>query len=404
MSIGAALLEDICAHPADDGLRLIYADWLDDNGDPERAQYIRQQVSGESVEWDTWYNQEREWKNAMPTIPGIEWVGFQRGFVETINVNDVAAFEQAAPLIRRTIPLRGVHLSAVSPGVLARPCFAGLDFLSLYGKCITDDNAAQFADAENLRTLTGLYLNLSPSSLTTAGLRVLFGGPNLRGLRSLNLTGPDGRRFGAEAVQILADSVLAQLTGDLCLYGWDLAGPAAAPIAVARHLASLRLVSTNMGDAGIEALCSAGMPAGLDWLLLSSNVIGPAGAAQLADCGSLAPVDCLVLHDNPLSPEGVIALAERASFRPRSLFMSNTRGGDGGILALAASPLLGGIEHLQYGSNGVTLAGAAALTTSPHVGRLHTLDLRGNRLGDEGERLLSSAPALAGMKELSIWG
>ena len=35
------LLNDIRANPGDDTLRLVYADWLDDHGDPARAEFIR---------------------------------------------------------------------------------------------------------------------------------------------------------------------------------------------------------------------------------------------------------------------------------------------------------------------------------------------------------------------------
>jgi uncharacterized protein (TIGR02996 family) len=42
-----AFLHDICQNPADDAVRLIYADWLDDRGlpgDAERAEFIRAQI------------------------------------------------------------------------------------------------------------------------------------------------------------------------------------------------------------------------------------------------------------------------------------------------------------------------------------------------------------------------
>lgn len=39
-----ALLRDILAEPDDNGLRLIYADWLDDHGDADRAEFVRVQV------------------------------------------------------------------------------------------------------------------------------------------------------------------------------------------------------------------------------------------------------------------------------------------------------------------------------------------------------------------------
>lgn len=42
---GDVLLRDILENPRDDGLRLIYADWLEDNGMSQRAEYIRNQVA-----------------------------------------------------------------------------------------------------------------------------------------------------------------------------------------------------------------------------------------------------------------------------------------------------------------------------------------------------------------------
>jgi uncharacterized protein (TIGR02996 family) len=43
-SIAVAALADIIAHPQDDAPRLIYADFLEDEGEPDRAEFIRVQV------------------------------------------------------------------------------------------------------------------------------------------------------------------------------------------------------------------------------------------------------------------------------------------------------------------------------------------------------------------------
>lgn len=45
----AAFLADIIANPADDAVRLIYADWLDDGGEHERAEFIRVQIEIEGL-------------------------------------------------------------------------------------------------------------------------------------------------------------------------------------------------------------------------------------------------------------------------------------------------------------------------------------------------------------------
>lgn len=43
MTDGEALLRAICEHPDEDTPRLAYADWCDENGDPDRAEFIRLQ-------------------------------------------------------------------------------------------------------------------------------------------------------------------------------------------------------------------------------------------------------------------------------------------------------------------------------------------------------------------------
>src|SRR5436309_2100877 len=44
MSTEQAFLADIVAHPDDDGPRLIFADWLDEHGQADRAAFIRAQI------------------------------------------------------------------------------------------------------------------------------------------------------------------------------------------------------------------------------------------------------------------------------------------------------------------------------------------------------------------------
>ena len=41
MSLERAFLEEIAERPDDDVPRLVYADWLEDNGQPERAAFVR---------------------------------------------------------------------------------------------------------------------------------------------------------------------------------------------------------------------------------------------------------------------------------------------------------------------------------------------------------------------------
>lgn len=42
---GDALLRDVLEHPDEDAVRLIYADWLADQGDMDRAEFVREQIA-----------------------------------------------------------------------------------------------------------------------------------------------------------------------------------------------------------------------------------------------------------------------------------------------------------------------------------------------------------------------
>ena len=52
MTDGTDLLAAILAHPEEDTPRLMYADWLDENGQPERAEFIRLQIAVNRIESD----------------------------------------------------------------------------------------------------------------------------------------------------------------------------------------------------------------------------------------------------------------------------------------------------------------------------------------------------------------
>ncbi len=48
-AMAAAFLADIIANPADDALRLIYADWLEEQGEGARAEFVRVQIELEAT-------------------------------------------------------------------------------------------------------------------------------------------------------------------------------------------------------------------------------------------------------------------------------------------------------------------------------------------------------------------
>jgi uncharacterized protein (TIGR02996 family) len=103
MSDRVAFLRAIAEHPDDDLPRLVYADWLDEHGDPARAEFIRVQCELTRLVPDDGrrselHVREREllkahghgWSAEWDGLRGVAWEGFERGFVGTFHVSDVA--------------------------------------------------------------------------------------------------------------------------------------------------------------------------------------------------------------------------------------------------------------------------------------------------------------------------
>src|SRR5262249_1949107 len=77
---GGGLVQEVCDHPGEDAPRLVYADWLEEHDQGERAQLIRVQIElarlGEEdprrdeLEWRAWellVTRGAAWREALPT-------------------------------------------------------------------------------------------------------------------------------------------------------------------------------------------------------------------------------------------------------------------------------------------------------------------------------------------------
>src|SRR5262245_24736947 len=94
MSLEEMFLRDIHERPDEDGPRLILADWLEDNGDPDRAEFIRlqcrlargvadpAQAVAEQRVAELLVQHERRWLGELWS-PALHWQ-FHRGLVERL--------------------------------------------------------------------------------------------------------------------------------------------------------------------------------------------------------------------------------------------------------------------------------------------------------------------------------
>jgi uncharacterized protein (TIGR02996 family) len=123
MDLHMAFLEDIIASPEDDAPRLIYADWLEENGDEARAEFIRLQVARAKAEGGLEVP-ERGREAELLAAHRARWTAglsgrahralFRRGFVEGVQVDpgQTEAFRKGLTNLCRSFPLRLLRLES----------------------------------------------------------------------------------------------------------------------------------------------------------------------------------------------------------------------------------------------------------------------------------------------------
>jgi uncharacterized protein (TIGR02996 family) len=215
---GKALQEAILANPADDVVRLAYADWLEENGHVKRSEFIRLQIRIACVsENDAALPELRERQAELLNAHGSEWaralaeceVGsvFCRGFVERIKLSGEAFAEHADELFRLA-PIRGVELVAGLEAFLASPHSARVRELYLWYNGLREAGTVALAGSPYLSNLTTLVL--WGNGIGDGGARALAGSPNLASLRTLDLWNNGIGDGGARA--LAASPLLAELT------------------------------------------------------------------------------------------------------------------------------------------------------------------------------------------------
>jgi uncharacterized protein (TIGR02996 family) len=257
MSDADALLRAVLAAPDDDAPRLVFADWLEEHGDPDRAAFMRAQVELARMKmpdprWDgfiqigrtLWHEHREAW-----TAWISDWAEaseFRRGFLEHIRC-EAADFLARADEVRLHTPLTGVRLDGRAE--IAVPLFRSRAL-------------------EGLRSLT-LSVNVPAGAW-----KHLAECPYLGQLEVLDL---DSRGPAGEIVTALTDSVALGAVRELGLK-W-----------------------CALGDEQTARLIRHPWVTRLRRLDLSSNHIGPEGGWAIAESPHLGGLEFLNLRGNPLT-------------------------------------------------------------------------------------------------------
>ena len=279
-----SFLEAIREEPADDVPRLVFADWLEDEGDYDRAEFIRVQCElargvrdrGRSVELLTrlrLLSEAHREKWLGPLAELAPEAIFERGFVDTIRIS-ASLFLEHADAIFAHHPIRKVRLERahrILYEVAACPHLAGLDALDLQAEPLRDDGLAILGRCQHLARLR--TLELPRIECTGEGVRALMERSAVAGLESLTLR--HNPAMGNEGVAAIAGGLRHLRRLDLATTGIDDDGVeiiAAAP--AFRVLRFLRLMGNPLGYSAVERLCEAFAQGGLEMLDVRGCVAG----------------------------------------------------------------------------------------------------------------------------------
>ncbi|MBA4188847.1 MAG: hypothetical protein C0467_12690 [Planctomycetaceae bacterium] len=363
-----ALYRAILDNPDDNTLRLIYADALEEEGDPQRAAFIRTQVQlCHLPEYDPAWVQIRfhdpekmpdAWVRELPGLPGrLEWTSepFRRGLPAYVATDDATDFLTHADELFARFPIEALELRITQLSLLS--------------------SARALAECPWISRLVKLSIT---QGLGAATARLMFGTTQYERLRELHLGA--GLTTPQTARVIVQSRMFRQLTTLSCRD--DRAG----------------------GQTFVNELTHLADPPRLKVLDLQGNRLNPERVTRLVTAPALSAVEELDLSDNNLRAESLQAIAGAHLPHLRSLHLLRSHPEEAGVEALAHSPVLNELRSLSLGGDYLTAASAEVLAASPRVTNLRVLDMRENRLGDAGAIAIANSPHLRNLVHLDLTG
>jgi uncharacterized protein (TIGR02996 family) len=407
MDMQAAFLADIAANAEDDAPRLVYADWLEENGDAERAAFIRAQCRlpkmgpcdperfAPEVEAEELFERnETKWRKGLPRTRAA--IKFARGFPYRFTFPVGKFLEHGKELLDAAPTLR--EYCAHRPGsdwdeLMRSPLLGRLSSLDAGEAKIGMRRTRALAASPLAAGLRSL--DISYASMLAAGLDALINSTSLAGLRRLGLRGNELGNAGLRAFAA-APGFPALVSLDIRDNGLRADGVAAlARSPLARRLEELSIEEKQGGDGMVRAFALGDWPALRKLSLCLKEMTGP-GIATLAACPSLSGLRELDLTDSsgqPLAP-----LFKSPHLVRLERLALNVGAAPGSMEALAESPMLANLRGLTV----VNEPGVAAVLASPASAGLVELGVTATEGTPTVARAFGQAGHLTNLRKLAI--
>ncbi len=460
MSTEAALLRAIREDPDDDTTRLVYADFVEEEGDPARGEFVRVQIALartphsdpsrhalEDRENQLLAGNEPRWLGVPPDCDGLNEWEFARGFVHEVAatpsfmLNEGADLCAAHPVARWRVQCTQQDMGEDLRQVGQRGWFSRLQAVDLAGWFEALGELERFLTRSDFARLRELDLHERPgldelpAILERAPfreqLKVLRVGSNYAGgagvfdvwelARVLNRTRL--AELSVPGCMLAAEDIRALLAGDCCddLLSLDIRDNPIEPDGwdafrvVRLCLRELDLSGTPLGAIALEDVLRQPSLADLRALHLNRCGSAMANVRALAASRYWTQAEELRMQAGTV-PENALEPLFTSAGSPglRVLDVSENFFRAAGVRGLCSARWIDSLEWLGLSRNYLTDDALCAIAECGRFTRLRTLHLAGNnhhnqqgadyedRLTDAGLRALAECSGLANLRVLTV--
>lgn len=417
----AALLKTIRESPDDDTARLVYADFIEEEGDPARAEFIRVQIALshteetaperralEDREHELLAEHESRWLGVPPDSEGLERWQFARGFVDEVSATPLFMLNEGSDLCAAN-PLRRWRVETSDQNTREhlieagqRGWFSRLESLDLFAWFKPIGEMEHFFIHSNFERLRELDLQMLPGLDVLPA--ILQRSPLCEQLKVLRVGGmfhgETSHLDAADLTRALARTRLTTLSVPITqLTAQDIRGLLIADCC--KELTSLDIRGNHIEPDGWDAFRPA--KCRLRELDLSSTPLGAISLENVLRQPSLSELRSLNLNRCGSAMANMRALASsRFWTQAEALRMA-----DGTIPARALEPLFAAdgppaLRTLDMHTNFFRAEGVAGLCRAKWSGSLTSLNLSQNYLTDDSLRMLAASGRFRELRTLDV--